>query len=132
MEFFKGFRQERQGRKVLETLSPDFQIHEGPWLFNREFDMSLDPGESVKTRFAFDDASELKSTDLMAKIGINTDRAIPHPFIGFAYARMQDQARLEEYAKQYKWAELITNLTREGGSTDSSKYIPLTDTAQHD
>ena len=126
MEFFKEFRQERQGNKVLEALNKDFWYRDGPWLYNREWDVFRDRNLSIKSRFAFDRSEELKSTDFYAKIGINNDRAIPHAFIGFAYADKKDMPKLEEYSKQYPWAELITNLDRGSLSTEKSEYIPIT------
>lgn len=132
MEFLKEFRRERQGRNVLAELSPDFQYRVDSWLFNRTFNVFTDGEPAIKTRFAFDDASELRKTDFQAKIGINSDRAIPHKFIGFAYGDKKKRTQLEEYARQYPWAELITNCDREGLSTDASEHIPLTNLARHD
>lgn len=129
MEFFKQFRQERreikQEREILKSLHPDFQLRHDEWLFNRFFS-PVDEDPTVKARFAFDDSSQLKATDLQTKIGVNADRNIPHAFIGFAYASRNKKAELEEYAKQYPWAELITNLDREGLSTPKSEHILIT------
>ncbi|MDE1919387.1 MAG: hypothetical protein KGH56_01675 [Patescibacteria group bacterium] len=136
MEFFKEWRQERREvrdeKKFLKTLSPDFQMWEEPWCFNRHHDLFRDGRIAYKARFAFDEPSQLKATDMQAKIGVNADKNIPHSFIGFVYASEANLEKLKAYAHQYPWAEIIDNLDSSGLSTEKSEHTPLADTESHD
>jgi hypothetical protein len=123
MRFFRF-----EGRKQvnpIEGLHPAFGLRQGPWYFNRKKDYISDTGLDIKSRFAFDSTEELQETEFLAKIGVNKDDSIPHKFIGFAYANSKDREALEAYANRFPWAELITDLDREGEYTEASQHIPL-------
>jgi hypothetical protein len=127
MEFLKAFRKSEDKREALSVkgLSPQYGLtYDGFWYFNRHHD-AIDGRSDIKIRYGFDDPSILEKTNFLSKIGINSDPAIPHKYIGFSYAKTSQRQELEKYGRSFPYAELITALDDDGVITPESEQVRL-------
>jgi len=124
MKFFEKSFWRGEDETGVRDLHQDFNLHEGPWYYNRAWD-PVDGRTNVKIRFSFDDPTLLNECPFMAKIGLNQDPAVPGKYIGFAYGQDGDRAELEAWAQKFDFAELIAGLDRDAVSTANSTVTPI-------
>lgn len=110
----------------VKGLHEDFGLTvDGVWFTNRDFKLLKDEGPGLKCRFAFADPRLLDGAPFLTKVGRNTVRDARFPYIGFAYARTQDAARLETWGSRFPHADLIIGLDHDGVATEDSEYVIL-------
>jgi hypothetical protein len=115
------FSQKKEAEPTVKGLHRNFRLREGGWYFNREHSIFRDQGIAIKCRFGFDDPMLLDGCPFYAKIGVNTDPSVSSRYIGFVYGKKEDQQAMEDWGRQFPFAEIITDLDREGVSTDTSQ-----------
>lgn len=114
------FSQEGREQIRINELHPSFTIQIGTWMFNHLWDSKTQGTIDRKMRAGFDDISLLDQIHYSAKIGINTDPAIPCKFVLFVYGTKNEDSSIRELAKNFPYSEIISNTSSTGVKTERS------------
>lgn len=130
-ETIKDLISGRENKEKLPPIHPDFLIEDpsGYWWWNytnfgeylhKKGVKMLNPFDSMKIAFPFDDPELLNNCPFQAKVGKNSNKN-ETKYFGVVYGYKGDEESLKSWASRFPRWELIVGLDNAGNAREFSK-----------